>query len=205
MFNSILLAIKGNDSCINPVGLCRNKTTDGDECKFELSELSALPIGGIFFNSFFVMNELFGNHDALYETAIQFRQAAISGIKRWNVLAAFEENALDFFAREDITLQRRRCQPDTLDNDAVEMFTYQRTVSYAYAILYVYVYDKTTRLDNFINTFFINWGLEPNICDDGISCNNVNTPWGLAYTTAQVFMHAYCRNFLSYSLHLMRM
>ena len=184
-------------NCVEPTGL-----GSGDSDYYNISQLSNVPIGEIFLQGIVFQNIRFGNPDTAKETAVQIRGACLQAIKRWNILSAYEENVVEYFGRKEISNLRRRCQPeDDASDEELLLFTYHRTVSFAYSIYLIYYFDKPDNLDVFTETYFDVWGLDDDICDWNVSlsdsmaglsakniingCNDVSTPWGLAYITTR--------------------
>ena len=125
-----------------------------------------------------------------YETPIGFRVVQLINLGVWNTAAAFHPTSLDYFARVDISNERRRCSVDPDDAAAVAMNTLQRKVTLAYAFKFG-VEAFLPAIIDIIDSKLVEFGLDPNICssnhgiggsDESDCLNDITTPWGLAYT-----------------------
>jgi hypothetical protein len=114
------------------------------------------------------------------ETPIQFRLIMLESAVSFSAMAMFEEKALDFFARVDVSNQRRRCS-EGIDPD---LFALQRRVSFVYSVYYGFIEFSKESAEG-ATKLMLEWGLDPFICDAPNTCDSTDTPWGLGYAFAQ--------------------
>ena len=114
--------------------------------------------------------------------------AAEYTIVAYNALAAFEPDALDFWAREDETLERRRCGADNETIYDSDLYTLHYKLANVYAWYYSYQFsDIFDVAQTVLGNSMLGRGVDPFICDNPsvYNCNgDITTPWGLAYTIA---------------------
>lgn len=158
-----IASVKWTNGCLYPTGLTSTSAPD-------------VPSEGIILSMFIAADPYIIG----YEPAIQFRLIMLEEIGLYAALAAFEPNALDMFARVELSEERRRCQ----DMDAT-LFDIHRRVTLAYAVFYALLASRPDFFDDG-TALLAEWGLDGNICHDtssGYDClNDISTPWGFAFT-----------------------
>jgi hypothetical protein len=95
-------------------------------------------------------------------------------------MAMYEEKALEFFGRVDISNERRICS-DGVDPD---YRTLHRDVAFAYSIVFGFAPISEAVTECTYNNM-ISWGLDPHICETPGACDDTSTPWGLVYAFQQ--------------------
>lgn len=118
------------------------------------------------------------NYPPHVEAPIEIRIAAISRLAAYNLGAAYHNASLDFFARTEVSDDRRRC----LDGDP-ELLELHRVVS----MLFVWAYSRgrveyefTLHKPEELRAIVGEWGLDFDRCPSGPGCDDISTPWGFA-------------------------
>ena len=98
----------------------------------------------IFLPSGFLWFQYVGSIDSVgelvtdLETPVFARVSVYDGISYYSTASAFEEKSLEFFARQSVSDQRRRCQPsDETNKNETDLFLLHRSVALAYAIYFI--------------------------------------------------------------------
>ena len=141
----------------------------------------SVPTGFVFFQYFASIGAIGGINNFL-ETPVLARVTMYDAISFYSTAAAFEENSLEFFARQDISDERRRCQPsDTTNTTQTDLFTLHRSVALAYTVYFINYFRYPDANTLYYNNYMIGIGLDPFICDNNSCDGDISTPWGLAY------------------------
>lgn len=176
---SVLAALSlGEFACVKPAGV-----DDGTPGALSSTELS-LPSGSADDSIFIPLATITIPYLLGLETPIQFHHTTSFGMVLFNLLALYEEKAIDALGHKELWDSRRFCRPDTTSTDA---FILHRRAAYAYAILFI------TRVMNAKNKPVIEateklcglWGLDLSKCSRESDCDSNDTPWGLAHTLVE--------------------
>lgn len=158
-----------SSACVTPVGI-----DDATPGALKSSVIAArLPKDGIFPD----LSGILSRHLDGAETAIRFHRTLLATIPAFNAAAAFHASSLDFFGRETLSEQRRRC----LDGErAVTELHRRATLAYALAgAVEAAAPDAAAEVSR---TLF-SWGL-PHRCPGSEGCATSSTPWGMGHGLA---------------------
>ena len=162
---------------------------DGIDDLYTVNELlfAGYPIypNGVLFEVLFDSFTQFGD----VETAINVYYAGEYAVVNYNVLAAFEPDIPDFWGRENVTLERRRCGADnsTIYSSVLYTLHYKLVSAFSWYYQYKFTVFFTDALAK-LGDKLLSYGIDPYICDDPtvFDCDgDIGTPWGLAYTIAK--------------------
>eukprot|EP00041_Stephanoeca_diplocostata_P006718 m.91970 g.91970 ORF g.91970 m.91970 type:complete len:555 (-) comp16513_c0_seq14:107-1771(-) len=107
-----------------------------------------------------------------YETPIQFRIIQYIMMSLFNSMSSYEPNALDYFARVNVSASRRFCTGDP-------EFAEHRHQTLAFVILFGcrnFLPDAVPSVEGLVSS----WNLDPAICSTSGACDDADTPWGYA-------------------------
>mmetsp|Transcript_1965 Transcript_1965/g.3054 ORF Transcript_1965/g.3054 Transcript_1965/m.3054 type:complete len:522 (+) Transcript_1965:66-1631(+) len=157
---SSLLAFNQGEACVVPTGI-----NDGG---IDFSDLQfPLPPGGIFGG----LIQAALPYISRYETPILMRNTLGVVIGIYGAGSAFEDDALEFLGRMDVSEARRRCAGSNLFNE-------HRAVTLAYSNVW-HAMEFAPASTNDVIAEATKWNLDLNICDNQ-DCSDITTPWGLA-------------------------
>lgn len=149
------------------------KGIDNPEIYSNLPPTTPSPTDSIIFQHILLTNPTVRSQ----ETVIQFYavQLTLSGI--FSTMAAFHSTSLDAWGRQP---RIRVCQNDP-------DFQLYRSVSLAYIsnIIFTWQSEFFPELIPSFEKLVVPWGVDPHLCDDPSNCQDIETPWGLAYSYFQ--------------------
>eukprot|EP00041_Stephanoeca_diplocostata_P006719 m.92122 g.92122 ORF g.92122 m.92122 type:complete len:241 (-) comp16513_c0_seq28:1189-1911(-) len=129
---------------------------------------STVPHGSVFGAMISTMIPSIGT----YETPIQFRIIQYIMMSLFNSMSSYEPNALDYFARVNVSASRRFCTGDP-------EFAEHRHQTLAFVILFGcrnFLPDAVPSVEGLVSS----WNLDPAICSTSGACDDADTPWGYA-------------------------
>lgn len=110
------------------------------------------------------------------EASIIFRQIFYLGVVCYAASAAYHETAIEPFGRQDVSLQRKRCQIYKADNAVLWNLHDQITSLYTFALFIVTFQPEK---ESEVAATFSAFGLDYYLIEDP-SAADISTPWGLA-------------------------